>query len=108
MTLELLERTSRPDAIFAASGSLALGALSAMRELGLIIPDDIGFAVFDDFEYFSILSPTLTAVRQPAYQLGQTAAALILSAIREKKPMPLSPIILPVELMVRESSQKRR
>ena len=104
----LLQRRSLPDAIFAASGSLALGALSALREANIHVPQDIGFAVFDDFDYFSILSPTLTAVRQPAYHLGEAAASLLLDAIRERKPVSLSTTILPVELMVRESSQKRR
>ncbi len=108
MTIALMKRHPQPDAIFAASGSLALGALAALRELKLSVPDDIGFVVFDDFDYYRIFSPTLTAVRQPAYQIGQTAAALLLGAIREEKPLPPSPTILPVELMVRESSQKRR
>ncbi len=108
MMRALLQRRPLPDAIFAASGSLALGALSALREANIRVPQDIGFAVFDDFEYFNILSPTLTAVRQPAYQLGETAASLLLDAFREEKSVPLSTIILPVELMVRESSQQRR
>ncbi len=108
MALALMQQRPRPDAIFVASGSLALGAMAALQELGLSVPDDLGVAVFDDFDYFRIFSPTLTAVRQPAYQLGQTAAALLLGAIREEKPLPPSPTILPVELMVRESSQKRR
>ncbi len=108
MTREVMQRVPQPDAIFAASGSLALGALTALRELGLRVPHDVGFAVFDDFDYFSIFSPTLTAVRQPAYELGRTAAALLLNVILDDVTPPTSPTILPVTLHVRESSQKPR
>lgn len=108
MTLSLLQRTPRPDAIFAASCSLGLGALAALREMNLTVLQDIGFAVFDDIEHFAIFSPTITAVRQPAYELGQKAAALLLDSLREQKFLPQIPTILPVQLMVRESSLKRR
>ena len=108
MTKQVMQQIPRPDALFAASGSLALGALAALNDLGLKVPRDVGFVVFDDFEYFSILSPTLTAVRQPAYEMGQTAAALLLGYILEDKPLPSAPTILPVELRVRESSMMQR
>jgi len=108
MMQALLARRPWPDAVFAASGSLALGALAALTHQGVRVPEDMGFAVFDDFDYFAILSPTMTAVRQPAYEVGRTAAALLLGAIFEDKPLPNAPTILPVELMVRESTLKQR
>ncbi len=107
MALSLLQPSPRPDALFITSCSLALGALTAIRDLNIPYPQDLAVVSFDDTDYFPILAPSLTAVRQPAYQVGRIAAALLLAALKEEEPLTPSQTILPVELIVRESSTQK-
>ena len=80
--LMLLQFSPRPTAIFAANDLIALGVLSAMRELGLRCPEDVSLVGFDDLELASFTNPALTTVAQPGYQMGARAAALLFERIR--------------------------
>lgn len=98
---KVLDLPSRPSAIFVANNQMTLGTLHALRERGLRCPDDISIISFDDHDWASLFSPPLTAVRQPTYLLGQTAAKLVMQLIN-KQPVEVPPP-LPVEFMIRES-----
>lgn len=82
--LELLEQEGI-DALYVSNADMATGAYTFIREKGLRIPQDIAFAMFDDPEWASLVTPGVTAVRQPVYSLGSTAADLILHRIMDGK-----------------------
>jgi len=100
--LELLMLPQRPTALFTANTMNTLGALTAIQECGLRIPDDIAIAAFDDIPWATLLNPPLTAVPQPTYALGKTAAEMLLERIADPNRPPTE-IRLGLELVVRES-----
>lgn len=101
-TKKLLER-ARPDAVFASNNLMTIGALQAIAEAGVAIPDDVAVVGFDDISWATALRPPLTAVRQPTYEIGQRAAELLLDRVRGD-PAPRRNIVFHAELVVRGSS----
>jgi LacI family transcriptional regulator len=102
----LLALEERPDAIFAAGDLMAIGAMDAIREAGLRVPDDIALVGFDDIPLAAMVSPSITTVRQDKAALGTAAAEAMLKLIDD--PAAESPqVVVPVELIVRESSGAR-
>lgn len=104
----LLRQGERPDAVFAASDSMAIGALKAIRAAGLRVPDDIALVGFDDVPIASAIDTPLTTVRQPIYRLGHTAAGVLIDdLLRAAEGEPAlgqgQRIVLGTELIVRES-----
>lgn len=91
-----------PDAIFAASDLMAIGAMRAAREAGLNIPEDIAFIGFDDLPLATIPTPTLSTVRQPIYQFGMQSVEILIDLI-ENGLMPPRRFIMDTELIIRES-----
>ena len=91
-----------PDAIFAAADIMAIGAMRAVREAGLTIPDDVAFIGFDDLPIATMSEIQLTTVRQPVDELGTKAVELLLDLI-ENDPHPPSHLILGTELVIRDS-----
>lgn len=100
-TKELLALKSPPSAIFATSDYLALGSLRALRDAGVSIPDAMSFVSFDDTMIGDMLTPALTAVRQPIADLGRHGFQALL-ALMQRKPAPKL-TRLPVELIERDS-----
>jgi DNA-binding LacI/PurR family transcriptional regulator len=105
--LELLTLPQRPTALFTANTMITLGALTAIQELGLRIPDDIAIAAFDDIPWATLLNPPLTAVPQPTYALGKTAGEMLLARIADPDRPPAQ-IRLELQLVVRESCGAHR
>lgn len=103
---QLLALPGRPTALFAASDSMAAGALTAIREAGLRVPEDIAVVGFDDSPIAALTTPTLTTVRQPIDRLGAEAARLLIDQLQEGSPEPLA-AQLPVELVIRDSCGAR-
>lgn len=101
-TMQLLTRVDRPTAIFCTNNMMALGALSAIQEIGLACPDEISLLGFDDFYWATLLRPRLTVVRQPARELGMIAARMLIDHLEGRSGVP-SPTLLATELMVRDS-----
>lgn len=101
-THELLDRT-RPDAVLAANDLLAVGALSALRERGLRVPDDVAVVGMDDTELAAMATPALTSVGLGSAKRGQLAADLLLDRISNPGRTTQSVRVGPT-LVVRESS----
>ena len=78
-TIELLSLRKRPDAIFSSSSILTAGVLSALRDRRLRWPDDVAIVGFGDATWASLVTPALTVIEQPARQLGEVAARLLLA-----------------------------
>jgi LacI family transcriptional regulator len=100
---------SEPTAIFAASDSMASGALKTLREAGLSVPEDVALVGFDDVPTATAVSPQLTTVRQPIERMGAIAADLLLDRLNSPPQgmADVSRIVLPGELVVRESCGAR-
>lgn len=106
---DLLLRQVRPTALFASSGMIALGAIKALEETQLRCPEDIAIAVFDDLPLADVYRPHLTAVAQPAYEIGYQGAELLIQRV-EGKTTTSRPIRIRLEseLKIRESTTGNR
>jgi DNA-binding LacI/PurR family transcriptional regulator len=101
-TLDLLSLRLPPTALFLANNLMTLGAFQALHERDLRIPDDVAVIGFDDMPWSTSLQPPLTAVAQPTFELGATAAQLLLARLRE--PMrPFRRVVLDTSLIIRGS-----
>jgi DNA-binding LacI/PurR family transcriptional regulator len=103
---ELIARDAVPEGVFAANDQMAIGAIKALRETGRRIPEDVCVAGFDDSFVASIVEPALTTVYVPKYQIGQTAAELLLGRIDDPET-DAQLVELPVNLIVRKSTELR-
>lgn len=93
----------KPDAVFVASDSMAVGALRALRNANLRVPQDMALAGFDDMPFAERTDPPLTTVRQPIHRAGALAAETLIDLISNPDSPPRR-IILPTELVVRAST----
>lgn len=93
---------AKPDALFASSDAMALGAMRAAREAGLNLPRDLAVIGFDDIPQAIQSIPALTTMRQSIPRMGATAAETLIDMI-ENSPEPPRHLILPTELVIRES-----
>ncbi|NOT46596.1 MAG: LacI family DNA-binding transcriptional regulator [Acidobacteria bacterium] len=100
----LLSLPNRPTAVFARNDFTAVGAMTAIKEAGLSIPDDIAVVGFDDTPLAVHTLPPLTTVRQPMRLQGQLAAELLLKRIAEKDTVTTENRVLECELIVRQST----
>jgi LacI family transcriptional regulator len=91
-----------PDAVFIASDTMAYGAMRALREANLRIPEDVAIVGFDDIPLSSKTVPPLTTVRQPVTQMGSKAVEILINNI-ESGNKTTQQVILDTELVVRES-----
>jgi LacI family transcriptional regulator len=99
----LLSQDQNIDAVFCASDYMAYGAIRAIREAGLRIPEDIAVAGFDDMPGTESHHPPLTTVRQPIGQLGIKAAEILIGILEGDTSQPYQEL-LPVEVVIRESA----
>lgn len=102
-TARLMNLARPPDAIFAYNDLMAIGALQELSRLGVRVPDDVAVIGFDDITMCEVVSPTLTSVRIDREELGRTAVELLWQLV-EHPTETLTPVRLPVELVLRESA----
>ena len=103
-TMALLAMSPRPTAIFAANDSMAIGALSALRESGVQVPDEMAVAGFDDIPLARFMDPPLSSVRVPICELGARAVEMLLHGITHKNDHPRRRERVSTELVVRRST----
>ena len=99
---EVLDAGLSPDAVFAASDLMAVGALRVLREAGLRVPEDVALVGFDDSAVCRHTDPALTSVNQPVEEMGRVMADLLLARIAGE-PVPRQ-TVLPTRLVVRASA----
>ena len=102
---QLLARKKPFTALFAYNDISAIGAIRALSEHGLRVPQDVSVMGFDDIPGAAFHTPSLTTVRQPLHRMGEVAAQCLLDRIEGKKEYP-SEIAVEPELVVRESTAK--
>lgn len=101
---ELLRHKRRPTAVFCANDLLALGIMRGLNERKVNIPAEMALVGYDDVEFASVLSPALTSIRQPKYQLGRTAAELLLDEVTNADHHQHKQVIYQPELVVRATT----
>jgi DNA-binding LacI/PurR family transcriptional regulator len=103
--ITLLKRKRPFTALFAFNDISAIGAIRAFQEAGLRVPQDVSVIGFDDIKSAAFHSPSLTTVRQPLWEMGKTAAKILLARIEGDDEYPKQLAVEP-ELIVRESTAK--
>lgn len=94
-----------PHALFCANDNIAMGAMEALAEAGLRVPDDLSVAGFDDTLAARLSVPQLTSVRQPLRAMGTRAVELLLARIEHRIPAETAPVVFRVDLVPRASSR---
>ncbi len=101
--MQLMTLPRPPSAIFSANNPMVVGAMKALRDLGLICPNDVSVACFDDFPFADVFQPQMTTVRQPVEAIGEQAVLLLLDRISgSAHPTPIR-LTLKGSLMIRNS-----
>ena len=98
----LLRMLPRPTAIFASNDMIALGTLQAIAEAELKCPEDVSVMGFDNLEIAEMTNPALASVHQPGYQMGATAARMLLERVKHKTAA-FQHSVLQTELKIRQS-----
>jgi LacI family transcriptional regulator len=104
---QLLKEQSRPDGVFCFNDPVAVGAMRAILEAGLSIPEDIAIVGVANMHYSDMLRIPLSTVDQGTTAMGERAAGLLLACMTAKKPMPPRQLIVVPRLIVRASSARR-
>ena len=100
--LKLVDLPHPPTAVFAASDTMATGALRAARQRELRVPDEMAMVSFDDLPLAALATPPLSSVHQPVGEMGAQAVRLLIEQIRGQGPV--TSVRIPARLVVRESS----
>jgi LacI family transcriptional regulator len=106
--LASMSASDRPTAIFAANNFIAFGAIRALHEAGLRVPDDMSVVAFDDLPVEWVSDPFLTVAAQPAYEIGRRGAAVLLDRLAGERVAEGEDVLLPFELIIRRSSAPPR
>lgn len=105
-THSLMDRSNPPDSIFAVNDRKAIGAMIALKHRGIAIGKEMGVVGFTNDPDSTIISPTLTTVAEPAFDIGRISCELLLKHLHKPSFAPQE-VILPGELIVRESSLRK-
>lgn len=103
---ELLDLPEPPTAIFCMNDTMAFGAMTAIQERGLRIPQDIAIVAFDDIRLARYTTPTLTTIHAPDIEHGRLAASMLVQLIN-KQPLEQDHVVLKTQLVVRDSCGAR-
>ncbi|MDQ0755095.1 LacI family DNA-binding transcriptional regulator [Arthrobacter sp. B3I4] len=91
ITRELLQRPDPATAIIASDGLIGLSVVEAIQELGLSIPEEVSFLMYDDFAWTRLTTPPLTVIAQPVYDMGAAAASALIRQIEGRQPSAVVP-----------------
>ena len=95
-----------PDGVFCGNDTTALSSLGYCQEKGLRVPRDVALVGFSDEPFSAVVTPSLSTVRQPGYEMGFLAAQKIIHRIENSSTIiPFEQIVLPTRLIIRESSK---
>jgi LacI family transcriptional regulator len=104
MTRSLLALPTRPTALFAGNNFIAIGALKALHDAGLMVPEKMSVVGFDDLPAAIVVDPFLTVAVQPAYEMGQRATRRLLECLDGENTGGVQDIVLPVTIIERKST----
>ncbi|QIA07470.1 LacI family DNA-binding transcriptional regulator [Draconibacterium halophilum] len=105
---KILAGKQRPDAIFCANDTTALSTIIHLNETGIKVPEEIAIVGFSNEPFSELVTPSITTVKQPGFEMGQKAAELLIKQINGKvKPKTFETIMMNTELIIRNSSQSK-
>jgi DNA-binding LacI/PurR family transcriptional regulator len=105
LTNDLFELKNPPDGLVVVSDRLALGAIAALRKKNIRIPEDVAIVSFNDEPICSIVTPTLSSVAQPTFEMGKMAITLLINQIENPESLDKPEVkVFKTELKIRESS----
>jgi len=96
----------KPSAILAANNFILVGVVKALRELKLRVPEDVSVVGFDDFPESMLIEPFFTVAIQPAYEMGRTAAEILIKRISGEMTSDFETVVLPTDIIERGSTGK--
>ncbi|MFW5832221.1 MAG: LacI family DNA-binding transcriptional regulator [Prolixibacteraceae bacterium] len=106
---KLFQNSTKPDAIFCANDTTALSAIIYLGENGYKIPEDVMIVGFSNEPFSEVVSPSISTIRQPGFEMGKKAARLIIAEIHSKsKNKKYQTFLMPTELIVRQSSNRKQ
>jgi LacI family transcriptional regulator len=100
---ELFSSRNRPEALFTANNASTIWVIEALKEMKIKMSRDVALVGFDDVDFYTLITPPITTVRQPAAELGSISARLLLRRIKGEFTGPSLRTVLPVTLILRES-----
>jgi LacI family transcriptional regulator len=103
MAAQAIAADPPPTALLAANNFIAIGALKALRQAGLRVPQELSIAAFDDLPEEMVVEPFLSVASQPAYEMGRRATELLLGRLSGEVSGDRQEIVLPIEIIVRDS-----
>lgn len=104
--LSLVSQSPRPTAVFCYNDMTAIGALAALKRIGMRVPQDMSLVGFDDIPFAQYVDPPLTTIRQPMEDMGQRAMHMALTLMNENKSQ-VQNLVIAGELVVRASTIAR-
>lgn len=105
---DLLSLEERPDAIFASADKLTTGCLRILKARQIDVPGEIALTGFSNTDLTELLQPSLTVVKQPAFEMGEVAMQFLIQLIESKRPVTdFETRVLPTQLFVRESTKRK-
>lgn len=104
----LFDSPERPDALFATNNMCTIAVIAALQKLGIRIPRDVALIGFDDIDFYTLVTPPVTAVSQPVAEMGRTSTRLLLGKIDRESTSTSVRVLLPPTLVVRESCGCKR
>ncbi len=103
----LMQQEEKPDAVFCANDTTALSVIIYLREIGIKVPEDMVIIGFSNEPFSEVVTPSISTVKQPGFLMGQKAAQLIIQQILRDNDNPVfKTIVMPTELIIRESSRR--
>jgi len=105
---DLFASRQKPEAIFASADKLTTGCFRILKTKGLSVPDDIGLIGFSNTDLTELLDPPLSVIKQPAFEMGETAISFLLQLIESKRPITdFETKVLSTELLIRGSTRMK-
>jgi LacI family transcriptional regulator len=100
---KLFSSRNRPQALFTANNASTIWVIEALKEMKIRMGTDVALVGFDDVDFYTLMTPPITTIRQPAAELGNLSARLLLQRIKGEFAGSRLRSVLPVTLIVRES-----
>ncbi|MEO6910062.1 MAG: LacI family DNA-binding transcriptional regulator [Edaphobacter sp.] len=99
----LFASSNRPDALFTTNNACTIWVIKMLKQMDIEVPRDVALIGFDDVDFYPLLSPPLTTIRQPAAELGRMSTRILLQRIKDESSSSNRRTVLPVTLVIRES-----